>query len=165
MDRTKVFLELLNQHQNIIHKICNVYMPNVWEREDLFQEITIQAWKSYNSFKGQSKFSTWLYRVALNTAITYYRKEQKKVQTTATDALADFAIESSSVVEEQVAAMYKAIAHLEKIDKALVMLYLEDYSYIEIGEMLGITPNNVAVKMSRIKNKLKEESKSYYQHD
>ena len=157
----KEFVELVNKHQNIIHKICNVYMDNVADKEDLFQEITLQAWRSVKNFRGDAQFSTWLYRVALNTAITFYRKEKKQVATTFTEHFPD-AKEEYDPVEEQVQAMYKAIAGLSKIDKALVMLYLEDYSYKEMAEVLGMTVTNVGVKMNRLKTKLKEETNKYY---
>ena len=162
MPQEKEFISLLNTHQNIIHKICSVYMMDVTEREDLFQEITLQAWNAYGSFRGDAKFSTWLYRVALNTAISFFRKEKKKPTVLSTEIFPD-ATDSFEPIEEQMQAMYKAIAGLSKIDKALVMLYLDDYSYAEIGELLGITANNVAVKMNRLKIKLKEESNKYYQ--
>lgn len=158
----KEFIDLLNRHQNIIHKICNLYMPTERDRQDLFQEITLQAWKASASFRGDAQFSTWLYRVALNTAISFYRKERKQVVTHFTERLPE-QTEEYNPIEEQVQAMYKAIAGLSRIDKALVMLYLEDYSYKQIGEVLGITANNVAVKMNRIKTKLREESGKYYQ--
>jgi RNA polymerase sigma factor (sigma-70 family) len=156
------FIELISQHQNIIHKVCNLYMDNVMEREDLFQEITLQAWNAFKSFRGESKFSTWLYRVALNTAISFFRKEKRKPIFHSSNEFPEQA-DDINETEEQMQAMYKAIGNLSKIDKALVMLYLEDYSYDEIGNMLGITPNNVAVKMNRIKTRLKEESKKHYQ--
>ncbi len=162
MQSEKEFIELLNKHQNIIHKVCHVYMDNASEREDLFQEVTLQAWKAYPNFRGDAQFSTWLYRVALNTAITFFRKEKKKPSVIHTDVIPEIS-DSANTIEEQVQAMYKAIGELSKIDKALVMLYLEDYSYIEIGDMLGITPNNVAVKMNRLKVKLKEMTQKHYQ--
>ncbi len=158
MPSEKEFIALLNQHQKIVHKVCNLYMDRHSEREDLFQEITLQAWKAYGSFRGDAKFSTWLYRVALNTAITFFRKEKRQPSIFSTDLVPDHADEGYDPIEEQVKAMYAAIGELSKIDKAIVMLYLEDYSYIEIGEMMGITANNVAVKMNRIKTKLKEET-------
>lgn len=162
MPEASTFINLLNTHQNIIHKVCNLYMNDVAEREDLFQEVTLQAWHAFDSFRGEAKFSTWLYRVALNTAISFYRKEKRQPQVFSAEILPDF-VEEKSDIEEQMQAMYKAIATLSKIDKALVMLYLEDYSYDEIGQMLGISANNVAVKMNRLKVKLKEESKKHYQ--
>ena len=156
MQPEKEFIHLLNQHQKIVYKVCNLYMDLHSDREDLFQEITLQAWKAYGNFRGDAKFSTWLYRVALNTAITFFRKDKKKPDIYSTDTMPEKVEENTDPVEEQVKAMYAAIGELSKIDKALVMLYLEDYSYQEIGEMMGITANNVAVKMNRIKIKLKE---------
>lgn len=164
MASEKEFISLLNQHQKIVYKVCNLYMDVHSDREDLFQEITLQAWKAYANFRGDAKFSTWLYRVALNTAITFFRKEKRKPDIYSTDTIPDQSEESYDPIEEQVKAMYAAIGHLSKIDKAIVMLYLEDYSYIEIGEMMGITPNNVAVKMNRIKIKLKEETQKQSAH-
>ena len=156
------FVTKLNAHQKIVHKVCNLYMDAKTDREDLFQEISLQAWKSYKTYRGESQFSTWLYRVALNTAITFFRKEKKQIKTTFSEVLPELK-QSDNNIEEQVKAMYKSIGNLNNIDKALIMLYLEDYSYIEIGDTLGITPNNVAVKMNRLKNKLKEETEKHYQ--
>lgn len=158
MPSEKEFITLLNQHQKIIHKVCNLYMDRYSDREDLFQEITLQAWKAYGSFRGDARFSTWLYRVALNTAITFFRKEKRRPGLQLTDSLPEQADDTHDPVEEQLRAMYAAIGELSRIDKALIMLYLEDYSYNEIGEMMGITANNVAVKMNRIKTKLKEKT-------
>lgn len=158
MPSEKEFISLLNEHQKIVYKVCNLYMDRHADREDLFQEITLQAWKAYANFRGDAKFSTWLYRVALNTAITFFRKEKRAPAIYTTDILPEPGSEAHDPIEEQVRAMYSAIGHLSKIDKAIVMLYLEDYSYNEIGEMMGITANNVAVKMNRIKIKLKEET-------
>ena len=158
MASEKEFISLLNQYQKIVFKVSNLYMDKHSDREDLFQEITLQAWKAFGNFRGDAKFSTWLYRVALNTAITYFRKEKRKPTIYSTDTFSDQLYDYNDSIEEQLKMMYGAISQLSKIDKALVMLYLEDYSYIEIGDMMGITPNNVAVKMNRIKIKLKEET-------
>lgn len=153
----KEFLHQLNEHQKIIHKVCNLYMQFPEDKEDLFQEVTLQAWKAYHKFRGDSKFSTWLYRVALNTAITFFRKDKR---TNFIDTVAEIPEKSFSnekdPVEEQTKAMYMAIGELSKIDKAIIMLYLEDYSYAEISDIIGITANNIAVKMNRIKGKLRE---------
>ena len=162
MPSEKEFIALLNEHQRIVHKGCNLYMDTHADREDLFQEITLQAWKAYAGFRGDAKFSTWLYRVALNTAITFFRKEKRKPDIYSTEAVPDIEThETQDLIEEQVKAMYAAIGDLSKIDKAIVMLYLEDYNYNDIGEMMGITANNVAVKMNRIKTKLKESTQKY----
>jgi RNA polymerase sigma-70 factor (ECF subfamily) len=158
MEQERQFIALLNENQKIVHKVCNLYMDSSTEKEDLFQEITLQAWKSFPKFKGNSKFSTWLYRVALNTAITFFRKEKRQPKIFTADIIPEQQPEHFDPVEEQVQAMYKAIGELSKIDKAIVMLYLEDYSYHDIGEILGISANNVAVKMNRIKAKLKDQT-------
>jgi RNA polymerase sigma-70 factor (ECF subfamily) len=131
------------------------------DKDDLFQEITLQAWKAYANFRGDSKFSTWLYRVALNTAITFYRKEKKNIVFNV-ETVPELSENIIDHVEEKTKAMYSAIGELSKIDKAIVMLYLEDYTYTQISEIIGITPNNIAVKMNRIKIKLKEQTKKYY---
>ena len=162
MPAEQKFITLLNKHQNIIHKVCTIYMDTPADKEDLFQEVTLQAWKSFATFRGESQFSTWLYRVALNTAITFFRKEKKQPVVINTEIFPDH-VEQIPLLEEQTKALYKAIAELSKIDKALVMLYIEDYNYHDIGDMLGITPNNVAVKMIRIKSKLKESTQKHYQ--
>lgn len=157
----KEFIELITNHQRIIYKVCNLYAQSSTDKEDLFQEITLNAWKGIRNFKGDSLFTTWLYRVALNTALTFKRKEnrQRKVDS-AVDSLS-FSHDQQPETDEQLAAMYKAINGLSDIDKALITLYLDDYNYIEMGNVLGITANNVAVKMNRLKKKLKEESEKY----
>jgi len=155
------FIKLLNAHQKIVHKVCNLYMDNKTDKEDLFQEICLQAWKSYSNFRGDAQFSTWLYRIALNTAITFLKKDKKQVQTKYNEIVPDITNDIDNI-EEQFKAMYKAIGNLNNIDKALVMLYLEDYNYAEIGETRGITSNDVAVKMNRLKTKLKEETEKIY---
>lgn len=155
------FIKLLKEHQKIIYKVCNLYMQSHADREDLFQEITLQSWKAYSNFRGDSKFSTWLYRVALNTAITFFRKEKKKIEINV-EQLPEVPDSSFDQIEEKTKAMYLAIGELSKIDKAIVMLYLEDYNYSQISEVIGITPNNIAVKMNRIKIKLKEQTKKHF---
>lgn len=160
MPTEKEFVSLLNQHQKIIYKVCNLYLQSHADREDLFQEITLQAWKAFGNFRGDAKFSTWLYRVALNTAITFYRKEKKNIVFT-TDEVPEQSTGPQDPIEMQTKAMYAAIADLSKIDKAIVMLYLEDYSYNEISDVVGITPNNIAVKMNRIKGKLREQTQKH----
>lgn len=155
--KEKDFIQLLNQNQKIIHKVCNLYMNWQEDKEDLFQEITLQAWKAYSQFRGEAKFSTWLYRVALNTAITFFRKDKKNAFIDTVSEMPELTLPiDRDLIEDKTKAMYEAIAALSKIDKAIVMLYLEDYSYAEISEIIGITANNIAVKMNRIKVKLRE---------
>jgi RNA polymerase sigma-70 factor (ECF subfamily) len=151
------FVSHLEKHQNIVHKICRMYTNDQESHNDLFQEITIQLWNAYPKFRGDSKFSTWMYRVALNTAITLYRKSKKQLRTQNYDEVS-FKIKAdvyNDEVEKQLQLMYKAVKELNDIDKALVFLYLEDQSYREISEMLGISEVNARVKMNRIKKTLR----------
>lgn len=151
------FITNLEKHQNIAHKICRIYTNDQDSHKDLFQEITIQLWKAYPKFRGEAKFSTWMYRVALNTAITLYRKKKRGIKTQDYDSV-HFKIKSEDYdgeVEEQLKLMYSAISELNDIEKALVFLYLEEKNYREISETLGITEVNARVKMNRVKTKLK----------
>ena len=156
----KEFIKAIQEHEQIIHKVCNMYMHDKHDREDLFQEIILNAWKGIKQFRQESKFSTWLYRVALNTAITMFRKERKKAVLELGSGYAS--VEASADKEDQYQAMRKAIEELSDIDKALVMLYFEDYSYQEIADITGLTVNNIAVKMNRIKSRLKAGTKKFY---
>lgn len=151
------FVTELENNQNIVHKVCSLYTNDKDSHNDLFQEITIQLWKAYPKFRGDSKFSTWMYRVALNTAITLYRKSKKRVQTQDYDSVVHKikANEYDDTEEKQLKLMYDAVRQLGDIDKALVFLYLEDKDYTEIAETLGITEVNARVKMNRVKNKLR----------
>ncbi len=151
------FVTELERHQNIVHKVCRIYTNDRDSHNDLFQEITIQLWKAFPKFRGDSKFSTWMYRVALNTAITLYRKSKRRINTQEIDSI-QFKIkadEYDDTQEQQLKVMYKAIKQLSDIEKALVFLYLEDKDYREISQTLGITEVNARVKMNRIKTKLK----------
>ena len=151
------FVKNLEKHQNIAHKICRIYTNDQDSHNDLFQEITIQLWKAYPKFRGEAKFSTWMYRVALNTAITLYRKKKRSIKTQDFDTV-DFKIKAEEYddeTEQQLKVMYSTIQELNDIEKALVFLYLEDKNYRDISETLGITEVNARVKMNRVKTKLK----------
>lgn len=153
------FLSDFETNQNIVHKVCRIYTSNQDAHNDLFQEITIQLWKNYSKFRGDAKFSTWMYRVALNTAISLYRKSKRKIKTQDISELS-FKIQShdyDDTEELQLAALYNAIRTMNDIDKALIFLYLEDKPYKEIAETLGITEVNARVKMNRAKGKLKNK--------
>ncbi|MBA5793723.1 sigma-70 family RNA polymerase sigma factor [Flavobacterium sp. xlx-214] len=150
------FVKELEKNQNIIHKVCRIYTNNLDEHNDLFQEISIQLWKAYKTFKGESKFSTWAYKVSLNTAISLFRKSSKNINTTSVDfAFIQFKYDEYNEEEEvKLKKMYQAIHQLNDIDKAFVFLYLEDKNYTEIAETLGLNEGNVRVKMNRIKTRL-----------
>ena len=152
------FVTLLEENQNIVHKVCRLYTNNRDQHNDLFQEVTIQLWRAFPKFRGDAKFSTWMYRVALNTAITLYRKSKRTVQTQDFDNVM-FRISSEDyddTIEQQLKVMYTAIKDLNDIEKALVFLYLEDKNYKEISETMGITEVNARVKMNRVKGKLQK---------
>lgn len=151
------FVELLEKHQNIVHKVCRLYTNNQDAHNDLFQEITIQLWKAYPKFRGDAKFSTWMYRVGLNTAITLYRKSKRSIKTQEFETVS-FKIKSveyDDTEEQQLKLLYEAVHQLNDIEKALVLLYLEDKNYKEISETLGISEVNARVKMNRVKKKLR----------
>ncbi len=151
------FVQQLEKNQNIVHKICRLYTHDRESHNDLFQEITIQLWRAYPKFRGDSKFSTWMYRVALNTAITLYRKSKRRIQTQDYENIS-FKIQAEEyddTTEQQLKLMYAALKELNDIDKALVFLYLEDKSYKEISQTLGISEINARVKMNRAKEKLR----------
>ncbi len=152
MDEKK-FLQLIDQHQGIIHKMCRLYQNSKEDQEDLFQEIVFQLWKSVSTFSGKAKFSSWMYRVALNTAIGSFRKNKPNI--IIASALPDKP-EVHQESEEQREQLFVALKKLNDADKALIALYLEDLSYEEISEITGITENNVGVKLNRIKNKIQQ---------
>ncbi|MGC5742944.1 RNA polymerase sigma factor [Chryseobacterium sp. NFX27] len=153
----KTFVDFFKPNQRLIHKICKIYTDNAEDHEDLFQEITVQLWRSFPGFKGEAKFSTWMYKVALNTAMTLFRKPQKKVLQHADIDVSSLKMEYEVYEDDEykLKKMYKAIHELSDVEKALIMMYLDDRPYKEIGEILGITEGNARVKMNRAKNNLK----------
>ncbi|HLF50907.1 sigma-70 family RNA polymerase sigma factor [Flavobacterium sp.] len=157
-DLEQSFVQQLGENQNIIHKICRLYTSGADAHKDLFQEITIQLWRAFPKFRGEAKFSTWAYRVALNTAITLYRKSTRSVSTVDYEKHQFFISqeEYNFEEEEQLKLMYQAVYQLNDIEKALIFMYLEDKDYREISETLGISEVNARVKMNRIKGKLKK---------
>ena len=155
------FIRLVNDNRGILYKICRMYGATEPDRQDLFQEIVIQLWRAYPGFRGDSKFSTWLYRIALNTAISDLRKQQRHIRTMDPDSLPAQLqdIQYNTEKEDQLQSLYAAINRLTEVEKALTMLYLEDKSYIEMEDILGIPQNNLRVRMNRIKEKLRKMTK------
>lgn len=152
----KEFSQRIKDSQGIIHKVSRMYCDDEEHRKDLFQEILIQLWDSYPSFRGEAKFSTWMYRVALNVAIQDFRKIKKKqqlfFQTTQFKDISDEPVQE--YLNDKLKLMHAAIGNLNRIEKAIVMLHLEGKANEEIAEIIGITQNYVRVKMNRIKSKL-----------
>jgi RNA polymerase sigma-70 factor (ECF subfamily) len=155
--KEKVFSQLIKDNQGLIIKVSRLYTNSLEDEQDLFQEIVLQLWRSYDTFKGNSKISTWMYRVALNTAITLFRKKTKSPQT---DELMDFHypdfIEEDDEKQQQISLLYKVVKMLPNVERAIVMMYLDDLPYRDISENLGITEVNARVKMNRLKKTLKE---------
>ena len=159
----KEFLQIIKSNQGIIHKVTNIYCNNAEDKKDLFQEILSQLWKSFPKFKGDSKVSTWMYRIALNTSITSLRKtKRRKERFDSEHTEIEFGIEDNTVIQREEKLLYKAINQLTDVEKSIVMLYLEDYSFEEIAEMIDISQNYVRVKMTRIKAKLKKIMTNVY---
>ena len=158
MDSEKEFLEKIDKHKGIIFKISKMYMDNRDDQNDLFQEIVYQVWKSFSSFEGKSEFSTWLYRIALNTAIIFLKSEKRRSFIQNDDVSVykireeDYNLED----EQKLKQMYEAIQKLNPIDKALIFYYLENFSGKEMAEQMGISEGNARVKLNRAKEKLKE---------
>ncbi len=154
----KEFLEIIRKNQGIIHKVCNIYCDDQEDKNDLFQEIVAQLWRSFPSFRKESKFSTWMYRVALNTAITTFKKTKRRPDQNRL-TFENFQIKDESYsaeIEEDLKRMHRAVAQLTGVEKSIVLLYLENKKYEEIAEITGITQNYVRVKMNRIKKKLRK---------
>jgi RNA polymerase sigma-70 factor, ECF subfamily len=156
------FVGLIKEHERIIYKICYLYADIQANRDDLYQEIVVQAWRGYPKFRGDAKFSTWLYQVALNTAMSGFAKEKKSPLVYSTDGyLPEAAYDNTGKEEaEKSAILYAAISKLNDIEKALVMLYLDGKSYEEMEKIMGIPNGALRVKMTRIKDKLKTIAKT-----
>lgn len=149
------FLGLIHENQKIIHKICKLYRDSREDQEDLFQEIVYQLWKSYPGFRRESKVSSWIYRIALNTAIATYRKSKIFI-----DYYEEFPEHihpsNEKTISENEERLFWALRKLNDSEKAVISLYLEDFNYKEIAEITGISDSNVGVRLNRIKNKLKQ---------
>lgn len=155
----ETFTKILRSNKGILYKVANSYCKNTNDREDLIQEIIIQLWKAWPKYDDTYKVSTWMYRIALNVAISFYRKSnyQRNKYDTFNENLASTVHKESSDRTENIEQLYHFIAQLSELNKALILLYLEKYSYEEIGTTLGISTTNVATKISRIKKQLKEK--------
>ena len=159
----KEFERQIQEHELLLHKICRIYAYTDADRQDLFQEIVIRLWKAWPNFKGNSKLSTWLYRVAINTAISGLRKKKDFIQQYEPAAMPEPANEHPGEYdeEERLKQLYHAIEKLNAVEKAIVMLYMEDHSYEEMEDIIGLSQGNLRVKMNRIKEKLRQLTKNY----
>lgn len=152
------FLKLVNQHKGILYKASRIYADSIEDREDLQQEILIQLWKSYQNFKGNSEFSTWMYRVAINTAITYLKKEKQRTHNH-TDAPPYFEVQQEDynpARDRQFEVFYLAVQELNALEKAVIFYFMEGMSHKEIGSNLGLSEGNARVKLNRTKEKIQQ---------
>ncbi len=147
---------MINTHRGLLYKVCNIYCDDPEDRKDLFQETVLQLWRAFKNFRNEAKPSTWMYRIALNTAISNFRKESKKPKRVALSAFELQIPEMNDAAEknEKLGMLKQAITKLTQIEKAIILLYLEDKTYEEIAFIMGITKTNVGVKLNRIKSKL-----------
>ncbi len=148
------FVSLIEQNRSLIYKFCYMYANSMDTPQDLFQEVVINLWKGYPEFRGESKIQTWIYRIALNTCVTFLRKSGKKPQTQ--PLTEDLHIYADITESDPIKELYKMINKLNAIEKAIVLLYLEERSYDEIAQIIGITKSNVGVRINRIKEKLSQ---------
>lgn len=152
------FLKLINRHKGIVYKASRIYADSVENREDLQQEILIQLWKSYQNFKGNSEFSTWMYRVAINTAITYLKKEKQR-SGNHTEVPHHFEVQQEDynpAKDRQLEIFYSAVQELNPLEKAVIFYFMEGMSHKEIGNNLGLSEGNARVKLSRTKEKIQQ---------
>jgi RNA polymerase sigma-70 factor (ECF subfamily) len=159
-DQSLQFQELLERHRGIVFKVANTYCRDPHDRADLAQEIAAQAWRSFASYDRDRRFSTWLYRVALNVAISFRRHSGRHEQHTVAfdEQLHDTPAEGADVEsDERVRALYRCIDALDPLNRALLILYLDERSQREIGEILGISETNVATKIGRLKERLRND--------
>jgi RNA polymerase sigma-70 factor (ECF subfamily) len=159
-EKSAIFLSVIETHKGIIYKVANAYCLHAEDRKDLIQEIIVQLWKSFDRYNDQYKYTTWMYRISLNVAISFYRKEnsRKKWTDTLSDNILDLVDENAiHETDKNIGHLKQFIAGLKELDKALMLLYLEEKTHKEIAEITGITETNVATKIGRIKKILKHK--------
>lgn len=159
MDKKDQFIKVIKENEGLIFKVATLYTKSLQDKEDLYQEIVFQLWKSFDTFNEQSKLSTWMYRVAMNTAIFNLKNVKRQITTisinTETERYADLVDKSE---EERLKLLYERIQTLNLLEKGIILLYLEGKNHQEIAEIIGITTSNVGTKISRIKEKLKSQT-------
>lgn len=152
------FTQMIKENEGIIFKVSTVYTHTLEDQQDLYQEIVIQLWKAFEKFRRESRISTWIYRIALNTAITRMRKEKRRKEYIPIDQVVlQYTEGRDPVFEEQVKQLYQYIETLNELDKGIILLYLEDKSHAEIAGIIGISTSNVGTRISRIRQKMKAQ--------
>ena len=160
MQKQQEFVKLIKENEGVIFKVTLVYTFNEEDQKDLYQEIVYQLWKSYDSFRGDAKISTWMYRIALNTAITNLKKEKRKgVRVPIDYSLVSKIDQIDTLMDDRIKLLYNHIKRLNTVEKGIVLLYLEGKSYDEIATISGFSETNVGTRLNRIKQKLKSQIK------
>lgn len=157
---TGSFLLMMKEHKGIIYKVANTYCNNQEDRKDLIQEISIQLWLAFSSYNGRFKLSTFIYRIALNVSISFYRKTKRREPLSHPFSESIMSIAQDNPPEEKnenLALLQKFIQELQELDKAVILLYLDDVPQKEIAEILGLSETNISTKINRIKTKLKQK--------
>lgn len=154
MDREQEFMALVERYKRVVYKVCYIYAPDVGQVDDYFQEVVLALWRGFGNFRGESKVSTWVYRVALNTCLTFVRRRMLRPRSV--HLAVDLACDDDAAVREQLDELYAVIGRLGRLDRALVLLRLEERTYDEIAAITGLSPGNVAVKLTRIRGKLRK---------
>lgn len=151
------FIQIIDDHGRILHKVCRLYGKDEEDRKDLYQEIVLQLWRAFPNYRREAQLSTWMYRIALNTAISLFRRQSNRIAHVGfeKDLLNVAQATVSPEIDERMQQFYIAVEQLTPIEKAIVFLYLDDNSYREIAKITGISLSNVGVKLNRIKGKLK----------
>lgn len=156
-DLEQQFIKMIRKNERVIYKVCSFYASEDLHISDLYQEVVCNLWIGYPKFRNESSESTWIYRIALNTCISDIRKNKHKPQSTSISVLQDVIAETENI-SGQINEMYRLIHQLKTMERAIVLLWLEDKSYQEIADITGLTVSNVATKLKRSKEKLKEMS-------
>ena len=153
-EREKEFISLVEEYKQVIYKVCYIYATDPDNLNDLYQEVVINLWKAFPRFRGECKVSTWVYRIGLNTCISFFRKSKSRPEMISISVdLEAFAEEDDKTA--QLRELYRMINRLGRLERALILLWLEERSYQEMADIIGISRNNVAVKLNRIKEKLR----------
>ena len=160
MQHKKEFITAIKENEGVIFKVTSIYCANKEDQKDLYQEIVYQLWKSFPSFRNDSKISTWMYRIALNTSITHLKKEKRNGTKLELDQIIEYKIDhKDTLIEDRIKLMYAHIKNLNTIEKGIILLFLEGKNHNEIANITGFSTTNIGTKISRIKEKLKSEIK------
>ena len=159
MHKEEKFIQLIKENEGIIYKVTRIYTNNEADQKDLYQEVVFQLWKSFDNYRGEAKLSTWMYRIALNTALFHIKQAKKKGHKVGLEKIILKQENYDPILEERLAVMYQHIKALNDLEKAIILLFLEGKKHEEIAEITGITATNVGTRISRIKQKLKETIK------